>query len=194
MISVSYTHLDVYKRQVLGEPGGGEWNKTLSGFTYKKYFSEPDTWTTYNSYIVFRYAEAYLLRAEALVETGGSSNEAKSMLKVIRDRAGNTNSIDEVVEHLYGGNLLELIRNERRVEFAQEGLRLFDIRRWGILLDVMNAPIQGIEYRDFSSGTPEKKIYIPAEREPYTVRDYWWPIPQAEIDLIPELITQNDGW
>ena len=71
------------------------------------------------------------------------------MLKVIRDRAGNTNSIDEVVEHLYGGNLLELIRNERRVEFAQEGLRLFDIRRWGILLDVMNAPIQGIEYRDF---------------------------------------------
>ena len=179
---------------VLAEGGGGEWNKTPTGLSWKKYCQEPETWTTYNSFIIFRYAEAYLLRAEALVETGGSTDEVKSLIKVIRDRAGNTNDIDKMVAERYNGSLRDLVRNERRVELAQEGLRFADIRRWDILLDVMNKPIEGIEYRDFSSGTPEHAILVPAIREAYTTRDFWWPIPQAEIDLNPDRITQNEGW
>ena len=179
---------------VLAEGGGGEWNKTPTGLSWKKYCQEEETWTTYNSFIIFRYAEAYLLRAEALVETGGSTDEAKSLIKVIRDRAGNTNDIDKMVAEQYNGSLRDLIRNERRVELAQEGLRFADIRRWNILLDVMNKPIEGIEYRDFSSGTPKHTVLIPAERDAYTARDFWWPIPQAEIDLNSGRITQNEGW
>ena len=179
---------------VLAEGGGSEWNKTPTGLSWKKYCQESETSTTYNSYVVFRYAEAYLLRAEALVETGGSTEEAKSLIKVIRDRAGNTNDIDKVISERYNGSLLELIRNERRVELAQEGLRFADIRRWNILLDVMNQPVEGIEYRDFSSGTPKHTVLIPATRVAYTARDFWWPIPQAEIDLNEEYITQNEGW
>ena len=163
---------------VLAEGGGGEWNKTPTGLSWKKYCQEEETWTTYNSFIIFRYAEAYLLRAEALVETGGSTDEAKSLIKVIRDRAGNTNDIDKMVAERYNGSLRDLVRNERRVELAQEGLRFADIRRWNILLDVMNKPIEGIEYRDFSSGTPKHTVLIP----------------QAEIDLNPGRITQNEGW
>lgn len=178
----------------LGEGGGGEWNKTPTGLAWKKYYQEPETWTTYNSFIVFRYAEAYLLRAEALVETGGSQAEAKELIQTIRDRAGNTNDIDKMVAERYNGSLLNLIRNERRIEFAQEGFRFFDIRRWNILLDVMNKPVEGIEYRDFSGGTPTRKVLIPAERDPFTARDFWWPIPQAEIDLNMERIKQNEGW
>ena len=132
--------------------------------------------------------------AEALVETGGSTDEAKSLIKVIRDRAGNTNDIDKMVAERYNGSLRDLVRNERRVELAQEGLRFADIRRWNILLDVMNKPIEGIEYRDFSSGTPKHTVLIPAERDAYTAKDFWWPIPQAEIDLNPGRITQNEGW
>lgn len=179
---------------VFAEGGGGEWNKTPTGLSWKKYCQEPETWTTYNSFIIFRYAEAYLLRAEALVETGGSTDEVKSLIKVIRDRAGNTNDIDKMVAERYNGSLRDLVRNERRVELAQEGLRFADIRRWDILLDVMNKPIEGIEYRDFSSGTPEHAILVPAIREAYTTRDFWWTIPQAEIDLNPGRITQNEGW
>ena len=179
---------------VLAEGGGGEWNKTPTGLSWKKYCQEEETWTTYNSFIIFRYAEAYLLRAEALVETGGSTDEAKSLIKVIRDRAGNTNDIDKMVAERYNGSLRDLVRNERRVELAQEGLRFADIRRWNILLDVMNKPIEGIEYRDFSSGTPKHTVLIPAERDAYTAKDFWWPIPQAEIDLNPGRITQNEGW
>ena len=171
---------------VLAEGGGGEWNKTPTGLSWKKYCQEEETWTTYNSFIIFRYAEAYLLRAEALVETGGSTDEAKSLIKVIRDRAGNTNDIDKMVAERYNGSLRDLVRNERRVELAQEGLRFADIRRWNILLDVMNKPI--------SSGTPKHTVLIPAERDAYTAKDFWWPIPQAEIDLNPGRITQNEGW
>lgn len=58
----------------------------------------------------------------------------------------------------------------------------------------MNKPIEGIEYRDFSSGTPTHKVHVAAEREAYIARDFWWPIPQAEIDLNKGRIIQNDGW
>ncbi|MCW1735054.1 RagB/SusD family nutrient uptake outer membrane protein [Anaerorudis cellulosivorans] len=179
---------------VLGEGGGSEWNKTPTGFSWKKYFQEPETWYTYNSFIIFRYAEAYLFRAEALVETGGSSEEAKRLIKIIRNRAGNTNDIDKIVAEKYNGSLLDLIRNERRVELADEGLRFYDIRRWNILLDVMNKPIEGIEYRDFSFDPPKNVVYTPAIREPYSEKDFWWPIPQSEIDLNRGRIKQNDGW
>ncbi len=179
---------------VLAEGGGGEWNKTPTGLAWKKYFSEQETWSTMNAFVVLRYAEAYLLRAEALVETGGSEAEAKQLIQVVRQRAGNTNDIDEAVASIYGGSLLNLIRNERRVEMADENVRFFDIRRWGILLDVMNKPVEGVEYRDFSSGTPQHKVLVPATRTAYTAKDFYWPIPQEEMDLSKGNLVQNEGW
>ena len=176
---------------VKNEGGGGEWNKTPTGFTWKKYFDEEETWSTTNDYVVFRYAEAYLLRAEALVETGGDLNEVKRLLQVIRDRAHNTNTVDWALQHFYNGSLRDMVRNERRIEFADESVRFFDIRRWNILLDVMNKPIQGIEYHD---GAGKLVVYEPAKREKYTARDFYWPIPQAEMDLSMGNMKQNDGW
>ena len=134
-----------------------------------------------------------------MVETGGSTEEAKSLVKVIRDRAGNTNDIDWAVANLYNGSLRDLIRNERRVEFAQEGLRLYDIRRWGIMLDVMNKPMEGIEYNEYDANGQKtgKRIVLQVpggERGTFTQKDYWWPIPQAEMDLNPGILTQNDQW
>lgn len=179
---------------VLSEGGGGEWNKTQTGLTWKKFFAEDETWSTWNAFVIFRYAEAYLLRAEALVETGGDVAEAKRLVKAIRDRAGNTNDIDEAVAKFYNGSLRDLIRNERRVEFAQEGYRLYDIRRWHIMLDVMNKPMEGIEYKDTQTGKHVVLQLPGGERGTFKEKDYWWPIPQAELDLNPETMTQNQGW
>lgn len=185
---------EVWEGDVLGDGIGSEWNKTMTGFSWKKYCQGSETWTTYNSFIILRYAEVYLLRAEALLETGGDIVEVKDLLKIVRNRAQNTNDIDWAVDNLYNGSLRDLIRNEFRVEFAQEGLRLYDLRRWKILLDEMNKPITGLEYRDYSSGTPKKKAYTPATRVDYADKDFWWPIPQSEIDLNKGRITQNKGW
>lgn len=41
---------------------------------------------------------------------------------------------------------------------------------------------------------PTHKVHVAAEREAYIARDFWWPIPQAEIDLNKGRIIQNDGW
>ena len=41
--------------------------------------------------------------------------------------------------------LRELVRRERRVEFAYEGMRRWDIIRWGIAKDVMNEPVVRVE-------------------------------------------------
>ena len=113
---------------VLAEGGGGEWNKTPTGLSWKKYCQEEETWTTYNSFIIFRYAEAYLLRAEALVETGGSTDEAKSLIKVIRDRAGNTNDIDKMVAER-GYNVIEDAgRGYRRVVASPRPQSIIEIQ------------------------------------------------------------------
>lgn len=186
---------EVLHGDVLGEEGGGEWNKTPTGFSFKKYNSESETWNTYNYYIMFRYAEAILLRAEALVETGGSETEAKQLIQKIRDRAGNTNDVDEMISKKYG-TLLNLIRNERRVELAQEGLRLFDIRRWGQFVSLMSTPVEGISFRKTITNTKAIKdtTYSLLKERKFKERDNWWPIPQSEIDLNKGRIKQNEGW
>lgn len=170
-----------------------EWNQTSSGLSWKKYFNHEDTWNSWQSFVVLRYGEAYVLRAEAAAETG-KDDIAKAALKVIRDRAGNTNDIDKALKDIYGGNLINMARNERRVEMACEGLRIYDIKRWKILLDVMNKPMEGLEYRDFSSGIPVKKVYKLRGRDEFTEKDYWFPIPQTELNLNEGRITQNPGW
>lgn len=193
-----YGHLrdkPVTQGDTFSEGGGGEWNKTPTGFNFKKYFDEPNTWNTFNSFVIMRIAEIKLLRAETLVITGRSESEAKSLVQEIRDRAGNTNNLDQALQTYYNGSLLELIRNEMRIEFANEGLRQYDLRRWQKWEDIMSKEVEGIEYKDYN--TNEQKVYsvIPAsERQIVADKYFWWPIPQSEIDISNGNIKQNDKW
>ncbi|MCI1817404.1 MAG: RagB/SusD family nutrient uptake outer membrane protein [Prevotella sp.] len=41
---------------------------------------------------------------------------------------------------------------------------------------------------------PKRVVRVPAIRQPYTKKDYWWPIPQVEMDLSKGNLTQNEGW
>lgn len=69
-----------------------------------------------NSYII-RLADTYLMEAEAL----GSGARAQALLDAVRARVG-LGSVPVT---------LEAIKKERRMEFAGEGLRFFDLVRWG---------------------------------------------------------------
>lgn len=85
--------------------------------------------------IMLRFAEAYLLRAEARVELG-DVNGAMQDVDVIRNRAKATT--------LYYGNVTDkvearsLVLKERGLELAMEFNRKFDLLRWGLYLNVMN--------------------------------------------------------
>jgi starch-binding outer membrane protein, SusD/RagB family len=117
------------------------------------------------NHIVLRYAEAFLIKAEALNEMGRTA-EALEPLNIIRRRAGLQDlvglSTDELRERIY---------DERKFEFAYEIKRLFDAYRSGRLEQWVLAD------RD-----------VPVQRFHNLL-----PIPQRSIDLDPGL-TQNIGY
>lgn len=91
----------------------------------------------------------------------------------------------------------ELVRRERRVELAMEGLRWFDICRWKIGEEVMPGQVYGalLGTVDSENGTlnltderikTEVRLFDPAKH-------YLWPIPQDVIDAT-DAIKQNPGY
>ncbi|MCJ8166566.1 RagB/SusD family nutrient uptake outer membrane protein [Pontibacter sp. E15-1] len=79
---------------------------------------------------IYRYSEVLLFLAEALAEQG-KEGEAADYLDMVRNRA----SLDDYS----GGDLLEAIYHERRVELAFENKRWFDLVRTGRAIDVITA-------------------------------------------------------
>lgn len=71
----------------------------------------------------------------------------------------------------------EAVRLELMLEFSTEGHRFFDLRRWGISDQVLNAYIaRDTKFREFLKTAK----YNPIE-------DDYWPIPQAQLDIQPSL-------
>ena len=116
------------------------------------------------NYIYMRYADVLLMKAEAFCETN-NADSAKANLNKVRQRArlsyNGTPPADLLQDVTTSDNneLKTAIRNERRVELAQEFHRYFDLMRWG--KTVAEAALG----TDFSY---ETKRFLP--------------IPQAEID------------
>lgn len=132
---------------------------------------------------IIRYADVLLMLAECYNQTNDQNN-AVIYINQVRSRVGMpglnsgpawlaANSQDEVFER---------IKHERAVEFALEGLRFFDLRRWGELVEKTNGMKETDIMGKLIGGT--KTI-----DEKYNL----WPIPQSEIDLNDKLI-QNTGW
>ena len=85
----------------------------------------------------------------------------------------------------------QIVRHERLVELAFEGLRYFDIRRWKIANQVMPGKVYGITYVDTNGNL--QTVEVPGWTQIWEDKDYLWPIPEKEIELNPNL-TQNPGW
>ena len=178
---------------------------TFSGYQFRKYVEADDREFRRQSELdimLIRYAEVLLIYAEAVAEQGQMTGEAIAAINAVRARVNmppvQPSSIDE---------FRAAIRHERKVEFAYEGLRFFDIRRWKIAEHVMpgilhGRPLQGFEasfipeFDEF--GSPHYDAYGDKLRQFDTryfdvSRDYLWPVPQKELD-INENLTQNPGY
>lgn len=148
--------------------------------------------------ILIRYADVLLWKAEALIELD-RQDEARPIINQIRNRA--SQSVDRLT-HPDGsviGNYnvatysatgwtkdyaRQALRWERRLEFAMEGIRFFDLVRWGVAAEYLN------EYFD------EEKVKREYLREAYFQKnkDEYLPIPQQQINWSKNLYTQNEGW
>ncbi len=148
---------------------------------------------------LIRYADVLLWKAEALIELN-RSDEALDLINQVRARAKNSNYVKawddgnqdaaKYVIDIYrpGTNCTwtqeyarQALRFERKIEFAMEGERFFDLVRWGIAAEVMNGYFEQEQqlrpYMGDATFTHGKDEYLP--------------IPSAQIELSHELYQQN---
>lgn len=150
--------------------------------------------------IIIRYADVLLWKAEALIELG-RQNEALPIINRIRMRAkhskvkyddsGKFVSNYNIEKYKPGVNIQwtqenarKALRWERRLEFAMEGYRFFDLVRWGIAAKTMN---------EYFEEEQTKRAYL--QDAHFTKgRDEYLPIPQKQIEFSKGLYEQNPGW
>ncbi len=147
--------------------------------------------------IVLRFADVLLMRAEALIELHRSA-EALPLINQVRTRAKNSTALtgyanDKTLIETYknGDNIVwneenarKALRWERRLELAMENGRFFDLVRWGIADQAMNAYYDA----EKSRRSYYSSAHFTADRNEYL------PIPEAQIRLSKYLYKQNPGY
>ncbi|MDT0540618.1 RagB/SusD family nutrient uptake outer membrane protein [Croceitalea sp. P059] len=173
---------NVYQAGESGNQGTGAWGQQHSGINYH----------------IMRYADVLLMAAEAAVETGdlGTAlnyvnevrNRAKNMTYV-QNEAGDANAANYLVEPYasFGDadTARKAVRFERRLELAMEGHRVFDLRRWGNTVEILNAYVQS-EARTIEN--------FGQKANSYSANLDLLPIPLTAIDLSGGALTQNPGF
>ncbi len=127
--------------------------------------------------IIFRFADVYLMAAEAENELNGPDG-AYQYINEVRKRAYDP---EQPLNGLTQQQFREAIYDERKWELAGENHRRMDLIRWGILLDV----VRQTEYR----------VYNPAQN--IQPRHVLLPIPVEELRLNPALLDSdptNNGY
>ena len=157
---------------------------------------------------VIRYAEVLLNYVEAMNEMQNPYTDEETGITVSRD-------VDEMVRYFnmirYRAALpgitaddardrdamRELIKRERQVEFALEGRRFYDLRRWGDLVKALQQPFYGMNVKKKSTQREEfhKRTQMTFKYSLYyiTNKNALYPIYQDVIDHNPK-IDQNPGW
>jgi hypothetical protein len=117
---------------------------------------------------ILRYADVILMAAEAANEDG-NTGAAATYLEKIRSRARGANT--GILPAVTGGQstLRTAIKQERRIEFAMEGERFYDLVRWGDASSVLS----GLGYQD---------------------KNKYYPIPQTAIDQSGGVLIQNPNY
>lgn len=142
----------------------------------------------------YRLAEVYLNLAEAACESN-HMDDALTYLNKVRARV-NMPAVTETNQ----AKLRERIHNERRVEFALEGNRYFDVRRWhnpGEDLEKTDRYITAAKITHMKDGSYKYDRKIIGERGCWSSKFLRVAIPSSEVSNM-EAITgqnwQNDGW
>jgi starch-binding outer membrane protein, SusD/RagB family len=166
--------------------------------TSPSYFKLGPFMGTAHNYDIIRYDDVLLMQAEAYIELG-EQDKALPLINQIRARAaastGRLKKADGTFPSKYNTKEYPVtgwtqayartaLQWERRLEFATEGDRFFDLVRWGIAEPVLNAYIEVEKTRRTFLATAK-----------FTAgRDEYLPIPQSEITFTNGLYKQNPGY
>lgn len=127
--------------------------------------------------IVYRFAETYLIAAEAALLKGDKTNAAK-YVNVLKTRAAYPSGNAALIQITPADITLDYILDERTREFCGEQMRWFDLRRTRTLIDRVK------KYDDYQA-------YLNIQP-----KDTLRPIPQSQIDAVitGDKYAQNPGW
>jgi hypothetical protein len=170
---------------------------TKTGYSMRKYLPANGILTgPLNNYAgsfpFIRYAEVLLGYLEAVLEGDGTIDQAllDNTINRVRGRAGVNMPAIRVTDK----NLLRpILRKERRVEFALEGIRLWDLKRWGIAAQVLKGDVWGAPFPAAVSNlnntanipNPNKLWYV--GKLDFRPGQEMWPIPETEQAINPNL-------
>ncbi len=181
--------LQIYTGGLDGKPTP---DATKTGYYIKKYINNAPNATGVHSWVFIRMAEVFLNYAEARNELGDLAT-ARDYINRVRSRPGVAMPL--IPAGLTQAEIRDRIMHERRVEFAFEDHRAWDVRRWMTAKSVLGAPIRGVNITQLTTA-PATFSYVPFEVEQRVFEEnkmYLYPIPQADIISSPGLI-QNPGW
>ena len=166
--------------------------------TSSSYFKLGPFMGTAKNYDILRYDDVLLMQAEAYIELG-QQDLALPLINQIRDRAAASTGRLKKADGTFPSNYnikpypaagwtqayaRQALQWERRLEFATEGSRFFDLVRWGIAEQTLNAYIAVEKTRRTFLATAK-----------FTAgRDEYLPIPQSEITFTNGLYKQNPGY
>jgi starch-binding outer membrane protein, SusD/RagB family len=120
-----------------------------------------------NNFIVYRYADLLLIKAEAENEVNGPTTAAYTELNKVRTRAG----LPNLTAGLTKDQFRDAVLLERNLELAMEEHRWFDLKR-----------------------TDRLKSTLIATGRTWNDKYFLFPIPQAEIDASNKKVVQNPGY
>ncbi|MDR0763105.1 MAG: RagB/SusD family nutrient uptake outer membrane protein [Bacteroidales bacterium] len=118
-----------------------------------------------NNVPVMRIPEAYYIKAEAQAKLGNIADAKESVFEVIGKRNSQVTDVS-VMERIYGAanttdEMIDFILNDKRREFAGEGLRWFDLRRNFRRLSRTGKKGENINYRLVFTNYPIYKMCLP---------------------------------
>lgn len=192
---------------------------SYTGFLFKKGIDQ--SWATKlvneDDVYIIRYAEVLLTYAEAKIELNQIDASVLNAINQVKARGYGVNVSSTTnypaITVTDQSQLRTILRRERRVEFANEGLRYMDLIRWKLAGKALTNPVIGLSDPANQNrskwpfpGTPvidENGIpdYKPFLNQVKTIalrtfdqsKQYLWPIPTVEIRVNPGL-TQNPGY
>jgi hypothetical protein len=151
---------------------------------------------------VIRYDDILLMKAEAEIQTGNPA-AALPLINQVRARAAQISPLVKRTDGTYPSNYkidiykpgvnvpvwdqktaFQALMWERRMEFAMEGYRFFDLVRWGIADPTLNA---------FFDKERVRHQFLSSAHFTHGIHEYF-PIPQEQITLTNGLYTQNHGY
>ncbi|MBN8854558.1 MAG: RagB/SusD family nutrient uptake outer membrane protein [Sphingobacteriales bacterium] len=170
-----------------GGPGGSAPDTVAATYVYNLKYPHINNYNYagFNNVTILRYADVLLMRAEALNEINGPTQESIDLVNQVRNRSKlpNINLTDYATKQ----QLRDKIFDERNLEFFMEGRRRDDLLRWGRSATNGASPLSKF-----------KTYVLPRLRDPNTYSDAVnyavYPYPQSELQANTSLTPSvNNG-